>query len=180
MTNYKNQSTPEEKRILFARKEQWTLSSKDHFAKEKQKALYIGAFWERLSKIQRVSIQSESGVQGFGEVMVEAKPNTILFTEKGQWMVPHGQELDFSNVLRWTLDRSSQMIALEHLRHGPKRPVFLFHLAPTGPKGLQSVDSHLCRDDCYFGRIEVLDRHIRFLWRILGPRKNETLYHTYE
>jgi hypothetical protein len=169
----------EEKRILFARKEERQLTIKASYAKEKQKALFLTSFWDRLSKIKRVSIQTHSGLQGFGEVSVEKAQQTLIFTEKGQWTA-EAQELGFSNVLRWTIDHSAQMIALEHLRHGPARPVFLFHLAPIGPKTLQSIDSHLCRDDCYFGRIEVSDRHIRFLWRILGPRKNEILHHTYE
>ena len=168
----------EEKRILFARKEERQPPSKP-LTPKKSKRRSFSPRWERLSKIKRVSIQTHSGLQGFGEVSVEKAQQTLIFTEKGQWTA-EAQELGFSNVLRWTIDHSAQMIALEHLRHGPARPVFLFDFAPIGPKTLQSIDSHLCRDDCYFGRIEVSDRHIRFLWRILGPRKNEILHHTYE
>ena len=167
---------PEEKRALFSRKEQRLPS----FATQKKKALFLETFWQRLANIDRVSIQTQSGLEGFGKVEVINKQDTLIFSEKGHWVYPNAQEMDFSNILRWSIDRSSQLIALEHLRHGPNRPVFLFHLAPTGLKSLQSIDSHLCRDDCYFGRIELFDRRIRFLWRILGPRKNETLYHTYE
>jgi hypothetical protein len=42
----------EEKRILFARKEERQLTIKASYAKEKQKALFLTSFWERLSKNQ--------------------------------------------------------------------------------------------------------------------------------
>jgi hypothetical protein len=170
---------PEEKKVLFSRKEQWPFFAKDQFTKEKRKALHLEAFWQRLSKVQRISIQTQSGLEGVGDVTVETSQGVLIFKEKGQWAYST-QGVDFSNVLRWSLDRSSQMIALEHLRYGPTQPVFLFHLAPTGPKSLQSIDSHFCADDCYFGRIDFHDQHVRFLWRILGPQKNEVLYYTYQ
>lgn len=173
---------PEEKRVLFSRKEHFRPSTTDPFAKEKRKALHLNTFWQRLSKIKRVSIQSPSGLEGVGEVAIEAAQGVLIFKEKGQWSDRHpgAQRIDFSNELRWQIDYSSQTIALEHLRYGSSRPVFLFHLAPISSKSLQSIDSHFCADDCYFGRIDFYDQYIRFLWRILGPRKNEVLYYTYQ
>jgi hypothetical protein len=169
----------DEKRVLFSRKAQWH-SLHDRFAHQKRAALCMDAFWNRLVKVEHVSIQTQSGWQAFGEVCVrEEKKDILLFIEKGRWVHRLPEELDFSNCLRWSLDRPAGMISLEHLRYGPNRPVFLFHLAPSGPKTLQSIDSHLCRDDCYFGRIEYSEQYIRFLWRIIGPRKNEILHHTY-
>jgi hypothetical protein len=168
----------EEKKFLFSRKAPKHFSTKDPFNTEKRKALHLSAFWQRLKKVQQVSIQTQSGLEGIGEVTVEATEGVIVFKEKGQW--GYGtQGINFSNALRWSIDYSSQMIALEHLRYGPTQPVFLFHLAPAGPKSLQSIESHFCADDCYFGRIDFHDQHIRFLWRILGPKKNEVLYYTY-
>ena len=166
---------PEKKKVLFSRKDRWSLSTKDQLAK---KTLHLNTFWQRLAKVQRISVQTQSGLEGFGEVVVEAKQGVLVFTEKGRW-TDNTQGIDFSNLLRWSLDLSSQTIALEHLRYGPNHPVFLFHLAPAGPNSLQSVDSHFCADDCYFGRIDFHEQHIRFLWRILGPRKNEVLHYTY-
>ena len=171
---------PDEKKVLFSRKVEWRQSAKDQYAHQKRTALCLDDFWQRLGKVRQVSIRTQSSWQAFGEVSVcEEKKDIFLVTEKGRWMHRPLQELDFSNILRWSLDRAAGMIALEHLRYGLNRPVFLFHLAPTGPKTLQSIDSHLCLQDCYFGRIEFTERHIRFLWRILGPRKNEILHHTY-
>lgn len=169
---------PEEKRTLFSRKEQWRPSLKDHYAHQKKVAVCLDSFWSRLTRVKSVTIQTQTDKQAFGEVSLSnTKKDHILFTIQGSWM--DMQMGSFNNVLRWSIDRSSSMIALEHLRYGPDRPVFLFHLAPIGPNTLQSIDSHLCSEDCYYGRIEFTEQHIRFLWRILGPRKNEVLYHTY-
>jgi hypothetical protein len=170
----------EEKRRLFSRKTSWRVSIKDQYAHQKRTALCLDAFWQRLAAVRRVSIQTESAWHAFGEVSVsEEGKGLILFNEKGRWVHSPHQELDFSNCLRWSLDCAAGVIALEHLRYGPNRPVFLFHLAPISSKTLQSIDSHLCRNDCYFGRIEFTEQHIRFLWRIIGPTKNEILHHTY-
>jgi len=170
----------EEKRKLFSRKAEWKIPLKHQLSQRKKTALCLHSFWQRLTQIKNVSIQTQSYGHAFGDVCVsQENHNTIVFTEKGHWKHATPQELEFSNVLRWTLDSSTGMIALEHLRYGPTRPVFLFHLSPTGPNTLQSIDSHLCNHDCYFGRIELKDPHIQFLWRIVGPRKNETLRHIY-
>lgn len=170
----------QEKKLFLSHKEEWSLSSKDQFKHKKRIALCLNAFWERLEKVRLVSIQTQSAGQAFGNVCItKEKDGVLLFTEKGQWVHRTPQELDFNKTIRWSMDYSAGVIALEHLHYGSNHPVFLFHLAPSGPKSLQSIDSHLCLNDCYFGRIEFNDRHIRFLWRILGPRKNEILYHIY-
>lgn len=166
----------EEKKMLFSR----LATSKDQIKLQKRNALCLSAFWDLLEKVTQVSIQTQTAGQAFGTVMVtKEKPGSLLFTEKGQWVHQTPHEIDFSKRLRWSIDYSSGVISLEHLHYGQDRPVFLFHLAPTGSRYLQSIDSHLCVNDCYFGRIEFSEKHIRFLWRILGPRKNEVLYHTY-
>ena len=168
---------PEEKRALFARKNQWR---GDEYAQQKRIALCLDAFWQRLKNVQRVSIQTQEEDRAYGEVRVGVeKADALLFTENGHWTQCTKQGIEFSNCLRWSLDRAAGMVALEHLRYGPHRPVFLFHLAPTGPNTLQSIDSHLCADDCYFGRIEFTRQHIRLIWRIIGRRKNEILHHIY-
>lgn len=170
----------EEKRNLFFRRAEWQLPAKDQFKYNKRIAACLNSFWQRLEKVHLVSIQTQSAGQAYGHVLVKKeKSEKLLFIEKGQWVHQANQEIDFSKTLRWTIDYSAGVIALEHLHYGADRPVFLFHLAPTGSKSLQSIDSHVCLNDCYFGRIEFNDSHIRFLWRIIGPRKNEVLYHIY-
>jgi len=172
---------PEEKRMLFSCKDQWSLPSKDQFKHKKRIAMCLEHFWNRLQTVRLVSIQSQTAGPAFGSVCVKKENDrTLLFTEKGRWVNQKIQSLDFRKILRWSIYYSNGLISLEHLHYGPARPVFLFHLAPIGSNRLQSIDSHLCLNDCYFGRIEFAKQHIQFLWRILGPRKNEILYHVYK
>jgi hypothetical protein len=169
----------EEKKAFFLRKPKWN-SLKDHYVHQKRIARCLDAFWKRLSRVNRVSMQTQSGERGFGEVSVaQEKEHSLLFTEHGSWVHPSSSQIQFNNCLRWTIDWTAGLIALEHLRYGLDRPVFLFHLAPVGPHSLQSMDSHLCAEDCYFGRLEFTEHHIRFLWRTLGPRKNEIFQYIY-
>lgn len=170
----------EEKKMLFSRKTKWKTTLKDHHTQQKRAALCLEAFWQRAQLIKKVSIQTQSGGQAFGEVAVSReKECSLVFVEQGQWLHVAEKPIDFTNHLRWSIDRAAGLIALEHLRYGADRPVFLFHLSPSGPYTLQSIDSHLCLEDCYFGRIEFTSQHIRLLWRILGPRKNEILQYVY-
>lgn len=166
---------PEEKRRLVSQKSKRDKQAKDSFTPQKR----IAIFWNRLLQVQRVTIQSSMG-EAFGEVQTTREDRDILlFRIKGHWEKSSTQELNFSNTLRWTLDHSSGTIGLEHLRYGPNHPVFLFHLAPLSSHKLESIDSHLCKKDFYFGRVTFSKQHIHFLWRVLGPHKNELIHHTY-
>lgn len=154
----------------------------DGIAKEGIKLLY--AFWKRLASVKNLTFaalsksKEESGWngQGKGSVLITKDgDNVLIFHEKGSWKDRAGREIDFSNVFRWTLDSHAKVISLEHLRHGQDKPVFLFHLAPSGGQSLSSIDSHLCGEDTYFGQI-VCDKHsLRLSWRVIGPRKNEEI-----
>lgn len=166
---------PEKKKELFSLRASWQLKPKEEWKHKKRIAACINSFWDRLGKVGKVSIQTQTAGQGFGSVSLIKKEREIVFTERGQW----ASGLDFNKTLRWKLDDSTGLISLEHLHYGEERPVFLFFLSPAGKNALQSIDSHLCAQDCYFGRIEFDESRIRFHWRILGPRKNEVLYHTY-
>ena len=89
------------------------------------------------------------------------------------------KKFEFSNVFRWTLDRSAGVISLEHLRRGADHPVFLFHLAPSSKHSLSSVDSHLCEGDAYFGQVHFDRYSLRLNWRVIGPKKNEEIDYYY-
>ncbi len=145
-------------------------------------------FWEKLAAVKQLFFNAktkskqESGWngKGKGEVVVTREGEQILiFNEKGSWKNEKGQEIDFSNVFRWTLDRSAKMISLEHLRRGWQQPVFLFHLIPSGSQSMTSIDSHFCEDDTYFGQIFFDSHSLRLNWRVIGPKKNEELDYYY-
>ncbi|MBS0625509.1 MAG: hypothetical protein JSS32_05615 [Verrucomicrobia bacterium] len=154
--------TPHEKKLF-------SLVQLEASEKRVQEPLLLN-FWERLKTVRRLGLHTKSHGKGHGDVIVAFEgSNKLVFHEKGSWH----NKMDFSNVFRWTLDRSAGAISLEHLRFGPNAPVFLFHLAPTGSNLLASVESHLCEHDAYLAQVVWDKASIRLTWRVIGPRKNE-------
>lgn len=154
---------------------------KDHLA-------ILKSFWQRLLSVTALTFNAKTNSkekggwngQGKGEVIItQAKENVLIFNEKGSWKDAAGHEVDFTNVFRWTLDTSAKVISLEHLRRGINHPVFLFHLIPSADNILASADSHLCKQDAYFGQILCNKTHLRLNWRVIGPKKNEELDYFY-
>lgn len=157
-------------------------------ASDKNNLQLVLSFWDRLAGVAQLTFSAKTKLteeqgwngKGKGEVTVaKEKSNVLIFNEKGTWQGKQGEEVNFSNVFRWTLDRSAGLISLEHLRHGQERPVFLFHLAPAGNHCLTSVDSHLCGGDSYFGQLQSDPYSLRLNWRVIGPRKNEEIDYYY-
>lgn len=143
--------------------------------------------WERLSNVQHLTFiaksRSNSGWQGGGKgdvTVIKENNGILLFREEGVWKADQGkQQIRFSNQFRWSFDRYGGMLSLEHLRYGRQRPVFLFHLVPKGFDFLESLDSHLCGEDTYFGQIKCDSKCIHLTWRIIGPKKNEHIDYFY-
>lgn len=138
--------------------------------------------WKRLNSVRHLAFhatsKSKSGWNGNGKATIETTkegPNVLIFHEKGSWIGKNGHKTDFSNVFRWTLDSETKVLSLEHLRHGIQNPVFLFHLAPAANHCLSSIDSHLCKDDAYFGKISLDNDSLRLTFRVIGPKKNEEI-----
>lgn len=172
-----------EKKEYYVAKEDLSTTS----GRQENKHKILNAFWEKLLTVRQLTFRAktkskeESGWngKGTGEVVVIKEGNALLFNEKGSWQNREGVEMKFSNVFRWTLDRSAGVISLEHLRRGPDHPVFLFHMAPSGNHALSSVDSHLCDGDTYFGQIHLDKYGLRLNWRVIGPKKNEEIDYFY-
>jgi len=157
-------------------------------ANQENKTKILLAFWEKLTAVTQLTFHAKTqskdakGWNGKGQgevVIVKEGSNTLIFNEKGTWQGKQGGEVSFSNIFRWTLDRNIGVISLEHLRRGPDRPVFLFHLAPSGKHSLSSVDSHLCEGDTYFGQIHFDPYSLRLNWRVIGLKKNEEIDYFY-
>jgi hypothetical protein len=157
-------------------------------AKREGKPRVLQAFWEKLLSVTLLTFNAktkskdEGGWNGRGKAEVgvaKESSNVLIFNEKGSWQNRQGEEVSFSNIFRWTLDRHAGVISLEHLRRGTDHPVFLFHLAPSGNHSLSSVDSHLCEGDTYFGQIHFDPHSLRLNWRVIGPKKNEEIDYYY-
>ena len=155
---------------------------------QENKAQVLLAFWNKLMGVTQLTFHAKTqskdekgwNGKGRGEVIITKKDsNTLIFNEKGTWQGKQSAEVNFSNIFRWTLDRNTGLISLEHLRRGPDRPVFLFHLAPSGKHSLSSVDSHLCGGDTYFGQIHFNHHSLRLNWRVIGSKKNEEIDYFY-
>ena len=168
-------------------KKLYSLVQLDSLERRIQEPLLI-SFWERLKTVKHFTRFAQSRIKdekgwngkGKGEVVVTRPSDSILiFQERGTWKFQEGQDIDFSNVFRWILDRNAGMISLEHLRFGPDNPVFLFYLAPTGNNILASVESHLCEEDVYNAQVPWDRSTIRLNWRVIGPKKNEELEYCY-
>lgn len=166
--------------VFLPQEEKELFFSKSKFENSKQKMACLHLFWQRLEQSKNVSIQTEADRRGQGNVTVLKKsPHELIFTERGAWIEGDLKEMDFTKTLRWSLDVPSGLISLEHLHYGQNQPVFLFHLEPVSSNALRSVESYQCGSDCYFGKMELTEKGIHFLWRILGPKKNEILSHFY-
>jgi hypothetical protein len=144
------------------------------------------AFWQRLKMVKRFTRTAFSRTQelkgwnerGQGTVAVREESSfSLLFHERGSWQ--SNQNIEFSNVFRWSLDLRSGLISLEHLRHGPLEPVFLLFLVAAGPNLLVSSGSHVCEEDIYIAQAPWDEYTIRLNWRVIGPHKNEEMEYGY-
>jgi hypothetical protein len=170
----------EKKRYCFIHKPR--LSAREEQKRDKDARAELIAFWEKLQTVKTLWFTAKSHLgenrsikTGKAQVVISEQKGSCIFQEKGFWFLDQIPDTAFSNTLRWTLDPHANLLTLEHLRYGPENPVFLFHLTPTKPGVLESVDAHLCADDTYLGSIVWDKQGIEFCWRIIGPKKNEDL-----
>jgi len=175
----------EKKRYCFVHKPRALFEK--HIDQERTKKQALLLFWEHLKTRERLQVSAKSKQaktsyfrSGEATVRISEPSKTILvFEEKGCWIEADYPETSFSNAFRWTLDNDRSLITLEHLRYGQQHPVFLFHLTPTQPHTLESIDAHLCGDDTYLGNIIWGPTYIDLHWRIIGPDKNDHLMYHY-
>lgn len=165
-----------EQRAYYASFEGGRYALSNDFTPEK----ILNLFWKRLSDVKSFVLNAHSNAgeawqkKGAGEVQVSREGAfALVFQEKGQWKDESAAR--FSNTYRWTLDLKAKVISLEHLRRGVEQPVFLFHLAPTTPRLLTSIDSHLCGTDTYLGKIHLESKGLSLKWRVIGPTKNQEI-----
>ena len=142
--------------------------------------------WNHLSEITALRFvarsANDSGWNGFGEgsvTVVKPDENTIMFTETGKWKLDTGQQLNFDNVFRWSLNDSGDTIRLEHLRFGPDNPVYLFDLAPENENIWQSITPHVCGDDLYSTIMKLTTDQLELRWTIMGPKKDQDIRYWY-
>lgn len=145
--------------------------------------------WNKLQNVKTLcfsakskSLGMSSGWNGLGKGNIDLKrveENVLIFQEKGSWVSEENKNFEFSNAFRWTFQADSGAILLEHLRFGVQNPVYLFALVPIDSNTLESIDSHVCKEDSYFGQLRCDKHFVQFNWRVIGPKKNEEIDYLY-
>lgn len=104
--------------------------------------------WDKLSMVQNLRFRavsdSSTGWKGHGEGKVKVshpESNILVFAESGTWTPNGNSPLVFSNCFRWS--QVSKRIRLEHLRFGPRNPVFLFELIVVDSFVMKSTEPHV-------------------------------------
>jgi len=145
-------------------------------------------YWERLPSITKLTFEARSkspknsGWNGKGAGTVtttKSDANTLLFYEEGTWQGKEGPATHFTNTFRWLLEPTKNTIALEHLRFGHEKPVFLFHLTATTDSTLTSQAPHQCGEDTYTGHAILEKGTITLTWTVKGPKKDEQIKYYY-
>jgi hypothetical protein len=175
----------EKKRYCFIHKPKLRFKEEGERVRRQKNILLL--FWEQLAKVKHLTLSAkskgaheQSTKMGKAEVVITSpSASSLVFQEKGHWLLEQLPSSAFTNSFRWTLDVNASLITLEHLRYGPTHPVFLFHFTPFGPHMLETVDAHLCNQDTYLGNIAWDHKRIEFRWRIIGPNKNDELTYYY-
>jgi hypothetical protein len=147
----------------------------------------VSDLWGRLASVRAIQLEvvsfrnPETSGRGVGEVEASlSMPDTILFEEQGSWQTAAGHSLAFKNAWRWTRLDAGRLIRLEHLRLGPKSPVYLIDLAfREVVAAFTSLAPHLCGRDCYQAEIDVPDEGFEVRWFVQGPAKKDLLKYRY-
>jgi hypothetical protein len=169
---------PEEKRKYYAVENPFLQIAPLSFKQSQETLLQC---WNRLKAVKLLLINAKldagnSHKKGNGDVkLIEKSSSVILFQESGLWQLENDQKIQFSNMLRWTLDLASGTIALERLRLGMDTPVFIVHLKPKSESLLASVDSHLNGANAYFGSVLLGTHFLQLSWKVIGPKKNDRI-----
>ncbi len=153
----------------------------------KQQHELLHSIWNHLKNASNVTLVAKSrskqvdgwNRKGSGKVSVKQDGQTIVFNEQGSWRGEQGYAHNYTNSFRWHWNRFEGILSLEHLRLGENNPVFLFHLAPTKVNLLESVNSHLCGEDTYFGWLQYSDLFLQLNIRTIGAKKNEEIEYVY-
>ncbi|MEE3234282.1 MAG: DUF6314 family protein [Candidatus Latescibacterota bacterium] len=143
----------------------------------------LQTFFHNLAHVHTVQSESKSllktGWNGKGSGKVSTAwhdKQTLVFTEQGSWQSANGNNFNFSNIYRWTLEKNS--ISVAHLRQGPNHPVFLVELIPDG-NILRSKDPHICKRDKYSAMLTMAHTNLSLVWNVVGPSKNEHMVYLY-
>lgn len=165
---------PEEKRKYLVEKS--NQGSRPLFASEKKKVLML--CWDKLQDIKQFTMQAKGDAfasKGQGEVqLIKEAENRILFRKKGFWISPQGHPIDFTNQVRWELNRKDSCLHYAPEQRGEFHLSYVIRLFPTGKSELSTKDDDVS-EGRYRGKLCLDKRSIRSGWRVLTDQKNEEI-----
>ncbi|MFT4694050.1 MAG: hypothetical protein ACI8TE_000949 [Francisella sp.] len=116
---------------------------------------------------------------GQGKVITCLKGNKLFFIEEGSFKLNNIQkETKIFNEYIWT-QLSENKLRLSHSRFGYDNEVILFELEPITNTQWASIEPHICGKDLYSAELLITNNHIKLKWRIIGPKKDETIEYFY-
>lgn len=140
-----------------------------------------------LLKIKTFEFQSQAGKKsrtgwngyGTGTVGLQNKNGTLYFKENGNFKLDSSrQNIKIANEYIWQKINYNE-VSLSHARFGYNNLVKLFDLVKVDKTYWQSKQEHVCQDDLYSAQLSILKDHIKLIWRITGPKKDETITYKY-
>lgn len=132
----------------------------------------ISLLFERFLQLKTVNTVCNSFC-GQAQVSVHSlDKNCLILSIQGTWI---HSGIAYHDRLKITFGNSH--VLLDHLRFDDKNPTKLVQLVPSSYHCLESLSPHLCGKDSYSAQMSWDDKEIRLLWVVIGPQKNEQIFH---
>lgn len=104
-----------------------------------------------------------------GSATPSREGDRLVLEVDGRWR-GGGTCLSVREATRWTR-LGERSLRVEHLRRGRDEPVELGVLEPGSSGAWRSARAHVCGEDRYRVRLDVLGAAVQVRWRIQGPGK---------
>ena len=116
---------------------------------------------------------------GQGKVITNLNGNKLFFKEEGSFKLDAiSKETKIFNEYIWT-QLSENKLRHSHSRFGYNNEVILFELEAVTNTQWASINPHICGKDLYSAELLIGSNYIKLKWRIIGPKKDETIEYFY-
>lgn len=165
---------PEEKKQYLL--EKTPQGKRPLFASDRKRALMH--CWDKLHEVKQFTMQARGDAfasKGQGEVQLfKESESCIVFRKKGFWINAQGLAIDFSNQVRWELNRKESCLHYSPEGRSDTSQHYVIPLFPSGKYELSTMDSADSEGN-YRGKISFDKRSIKSDWRVLTNHKNEEI-----
>lgn len=166
--------SPDEKKKYLVEK---TIAGKRPLFQSERKKILLQC-WEKLHEVKQFTMQARGDAfvsKGQGEVrLIKESENRILFHKKGFWISPQGHAIDFTNQVRWELNRKDSCLHYSPERRGEMHLSYAIPLSPSGKFELSTKEDQ-GSDGHYRGKLYLDKQALKSHWRVLTEQKNEEI-----